>query len=113
MLVVNDVSKMFLREVVNTIINTVNKVQVKEDKNKTPYELWFGYSPTVKYFRNFHSKCYIKRGNDIGKFDARSDEGMFLDYSLKIGAYRCYNLRTKTTIESESVTIDEKFRIQE
>ena len=55
----------------------------------------------------------IKRGDDIGKFDDRSDEGMFLGYSLKIMAYRCYNLRTKTIMESANVRIDEKFRIQE
>ena len=91
----------------------MNIVQIRKDTNKTPYELWFGHSPTVKYLRIFGSKCYIKRGDDIGKFDARSDEGMFLGYSLKSKAYRCYNLRTKTIKESVNVRIDEKFRIQE
>ena len=67
----------------------------------------------IKYFIIFGSKCYIKRDDDIGKFDARSDEGMFLGYSLKIKAYRCYNLRTKTIIESANVRVDEKFRVQE
>ena len=38
---------------------------------------------------------------------------MFLGYSLKIRAYRCYNLRTKTIVENASVRVDEKFRIQE
>ena len=38
---------------------------------------------------------------------------MFLGYSLKIKVYRCYNLRTKTIMESINVRIDEKFRIQE
>ena len=66
----------------------------------------------VKYFRLFCTKCYIKRDNDTGKFDARSDEGMFLGYSLKIKSYRCYNLRTKTIVESTNVRFDEKFRIQ-
>ena len=83
MLVENDVSKMFWREAMNTIVYTMNKVQVRKDTNKTPYELWFGHSPIVKYFKIFGSKCYIKRDDDIGKFDARSDEGMFLGYSLK------------------------------
>ena len=45
---------------------------------KTPYELWFGYSPSVNYFRIFGRKCYIKRDDDVGKFDPRSNEGMFL-----------------------------------
>lgn len=80
MLVENDVSKTFWREVFNTSVYTMNRVQVKKDTNKTPYELWFGHSPTVKYFRIFVSVCYIKRDDDIGNFDARSDEGMFLGY---------------------------------
>ena len=51
--------------------------------SKIPYELWFGHSPSVNYFRIFGSKCYIKRDDDIGKFDAKTFESMFLGYSLK------------------------------
>ena len=87
----------------------MNRVQVKKDRNKTPYELWFDHSPIVNHFKKFGNKCYIKRDDDIGKFDARSDEGMFIGYSLKRKAYRCYNLRTKTIMESANVRIDEKF----
>ena len=81
--------------------------------DKTPYELWFGYSLSVKYFRIFGSKCYIKRNDDIGKFDPRSDEGMFLGYSLKSKAFRCFNYRTKTIVECANVRIDEKFGTKE
>ena len=70
-------------------------------------------SPILNYFNFFGNKCYIKRDDDIGKFYARSDEGIFLGYSLKINSYRYYNLRTMTIIEIENVRIDEKFRIQE
>ena len=38
---------------------------------------------------------------------------MFLGYSLKRKAYRFYNQRTKTIMESANVRVDEKFRIQE
>ena len=55
MLVENDVSKTFWKEVMNTIVYIMNGVQVRKDTNKTPYELWFGHSPTVKYFRIFGS----------------------------------------------------------
>ena len=92
MLAKNDLSKMFLREVVNTIVYIMNRVQVRKDTNKMPYGLWFGHSPTIKYFRIYGSKCYIKRDDDIGKCDSRSDEGTFLGYSLKSKVYRCYNL---------------------
>ena len=74
---------------------------------KKPYELWFGYSPLVKYFIISGSKCYIKREYDIGKIDPRSDEDMFIGYSLKSKAYRCFNYRTKTIVECTNVKIDE------
>lgn len=37
---------------------------------------------------------------------------MFLGYSLKLKAYGCYNLRTKTIMESTNVKFDERIRIQ-
>ena len=49
----------------------------------------------------------------LGKYDSQSDECIFLVYSLKSRAYRCYNLRTKAIVESASVRVDEKFKIQE
>ena len=58
-----------------------------------------GYSSSVKYFRIFGSKCYIKRDDDIDKFDPRRNEGKFLFYSLKIKAYRCFDYRMKTIVE--------------
>ena len=81
--------------------------------DKTPYELWFGHSPSVKYFKIFGGKNYIKRDDCIGKFDPRSDERKLLGYSLKSKAYRCFNYRTKTTVEYANVRIDENFGTKE
>ena len=50
------------------------------------------------------------RSNDrenLGKFDAKSDEGIILGYSTSSRAYRVYNKRTKTVIESINVNIDD------
>ena len=80
MLFENDVPKTFWREVVNTIVYTLNRVNIRKGMDKIPNELWFSYSPLVKYFKIFGSKCYIKRDDDIGKIDPRSNEGMFLGY---------------------------------
>ena len=80
---------------------------------KIPYELWFGHSPSINYFRIFRIRCYIKRDDDIGKVDPRSDEGMFLGYSLKSKAYRNFSYRTKTIVECVNVRIDEKFGTKE
>ena len=63
------VSKKYLREVVSTIVYTLNKVKVKKGINATPYELWYGYSHNVKYFKIFSSRLYILKDNRNGKLD--------------------------------------------
>ena len=60
----------------------------------------------MKYFRVFGSKCYILNDREnLGKFDAKSDEGIFLGYSTTSWAYRVFNKRTKTVMESINVEI--------
>ena len=43
----------------------------------------------------------------MGKFDSRSDEGIFMGYSSTSKAYRVYNKRTMKVIETVNVVIDE------
>jgi hypothetical protein len=45
--------------------------------------------------------------DNLGKFDSKSDKGIFLGYSLTSKAYRIYNLRTQTLEESMHVKFDE------
>ena len=55
-------------------------------EEKTPYELWFGRKATVKHFKVFGSKCYIKRiEQNVGKFDEKADEGTFWVTQLEAG----------------------------
>ena len=75
---------------------------------KTAYEIWNGKKPRVKYFRVFGSKCYILNDREnLGKFDAKSDESIFLGYSTTSRAYRVFNKRTKIVMESINVKIDD------
>ena len=75
---------------------------------KTPYELWKGRKPNVKYSIIFGSTCFIlKNRENVGKFDSRSDEGIFLGYSFTSKAYRVYNKRTMKVMEIVNVVIDE------
>ena len=56
----------------------------------------------------FESKCYILSDQDhLGKFDAKSDEGVFIGYSTNSRAYRVYNMRMETIMESINVVIDD------
>ena len=95
-------------EVVNTACHTVNRVYFRPNTKKTPYELWKGRKPNVKYFRIFGSTCFIlKDRENVGKFDSRSDEGIFLGYSSTSKAYQVYNKRTMKVMEIVNVVINE------
>jgi len=50
----------------------------------------------------------LNNGKDnLGKFDSKSDEGIFLGYSLHGHAYRTFNKRTMLVEESMHITFDE------
>ena len=94
-------------EVVNTACHTVNRVYFRPSTKKTPYKLWKGRKPNVKYFRIFGSTYFIlKDRENVGKFDSRDDEGIFLGYSFTSKAYKVYNKRTKKVMEIVNVVIE-------
>jgi hypothetical protein len=86
----------YWREVVSTTTYILNRGQLRINSNKTPYELWFGRAPSIKYVKVFGSKCYIKR----------LDEGIFLGYASTKKAYRCYNIRLHKIFKSADVKVD-------
>ena len=103
-----NIAKNLWAEAVNTACHIIHRVYLRAGLDKTPYELWNGKVPNIKYFRVFGSKCHILRDREnLGKFDSKSDEGIFLGYASDSRAYRVYNTRTKTTQESINVIIDD------
>ena len=65
-----DVARNLWGEAVNTVCHTINRVFFKPGAKKTPYELWKGRKPNVKYFKIFRSTCFIlKDRENLGKFD--------------------------------------------
>ena len=103
-----DVARNLWGEAFNTACHTVNRVYFRPGTKKTPYKLWKGRKPNVKYFRIFGSTCFIlKDRENMGKFGSRSDKGIFLGYSSISKAYRVYNKRTMKVIETVNVVIDE------
>ena len=103
-----DVARNLWGETVNTACHTVNMVYFRPGTKKTSYELWKGRKPNVKYFIIFGSTCFIlKDRENVGKFDSRSDKGIFLGYSSTSKVYRVYNKRTMKVMETVNVVIDE------
>ena len=54
-------------------VYTLNRVQVKKIAHSTLFEIWYGYSPNVKYLKVFGSKCYILKKFRNCKLDAKSE----------------------------------------
>ena len=101
--------KSFWGEAINTACHTLNRVYFHPDTKNTRYELWRGKKLVVKYFRMFGSDCYILWDREIlKKIDAKSNKGFFLGYSTSSRAYRVYNLKTKTMMESTNVVINDE-----
>ena len=108
MLLNKQIPQKFWGEAVNTSCHVGNRTFFQVGTKKTTYEIWNGKKPKVKYFRVFRSKFYILNDwENLGKFDAKSDEGIFLRYLTTSRAYRVFNKRTKTMMESINVVIDD------
>ena len=108
MLCENDLPKHFWAEAVNTACYILNRVLLCPILNKIPYELWFGNTPRISYFKVFGCKCFILNTKDhLDKFDSKSDEAIFIGYSSRSKAYRVYNKRTLIIEESLHISFDE------
>ena len=103
----------YWREVVSAIVYTLNRVQIEKGTNATPFELWYGHSPNVKHFKVFGCNFYILKESRNRKFDAKSDEGIFLGYSTRSKAYKCLNVNTNKVVKSENVKFDEHAKVQD
>ena len=79
-------------EAIHTAVHILNKAHLRSNNDKTPYELWFGIPASIKHFKVLGSKCYIKNNDEnIGKYDDRVDEGIFLGYDTNSKGYRYYD----------------------
>ena len=64
--------------------------------------------PTVKYFHVFGARCFrLKDDEQLGKFESKGHEGIFLGYSLESKSYRVYEIDHKKVIESINLTFDD------
>nr|GEV36395.1 putative ribonuclease H-like domain-containing protein [Tanacetum cinerariifolium] len=72
---------------------------------KTPYELFKGRSPALSFIRPFGCHVTILNTLDqLGKFNGKSDEGIFVCYSTISKAFRVYNIMTRKVEENLHIT---------
>ena len=105
----SNLPKYFWADAVSTTCFVSNRVNIRPILKKTPYELFKGRKPNISFFHIFGCKCFVLNNDkdNLGKFDEKSDEGIFLGYSLTSKAYRIYNKRILNIEESMHVKFDE------
>eukprot|EP00253_Pinus_taeda_P004698 PITA_04698 len=101
----------FWGEAAFVVVTIFNKANVRVNSTQTPHEIWYGKTPTIKYFKFFGSKCFIKSTNEkLGRFEPRANERILLGYSSRSKGYKCYNKRLGKIFESIDVVVDEACR---
>ena len=54
----------FWGEAAYAAVVILNKTNVQVNSTQNPHELWYGKTPSVKHFKIFGSKCYIKNTDE-------------------------------------------------
>ena len=93
----NQTSQVFWADAMSTACYISNRAYLRKKLNKTPYEIYKGRKPNLTHLHIFGCKCFVHNNgkNNLGKFDPKSDKGIFLGYSNRSKAYRVFNKRTR------------------
>ncbi|RDY05795.1 Copia protein, partial [Mucuna pruriens] len=83
------------------------KGSVSKRATETSYELWKGRQPNISYFHPFGYECFILNSKDyLGKFDPKSDNGIFFKYFETSKAYKD-QAQVSLLFELKSKTVEE------
>ena len=87
---------------INTACYVLNRSLIRPILKKTSYELYEKKKLDISYFKIFgcHYFILINDKEKLDQLNAKSDEGIFLDYSSSTKAYKVFNRRTLVIEES-------------
>lgn len=98
----------FQAEVVSTAVYIFNITLTNALKNKTPYQAWYGYKPTVSHLWVFGCISYpLIPSQKLQKFDTKSEKCVIIGYCTNTKTYRLFNPATSKIIVSRDVTFHE------
>ena len=101
--------QLWAKALINTACYIQNQVYLQPGTSMIPYEIWRGKKPNLKHLHEFGSTCFVLNDREhMSKFDPKSDEGLFFGYSLNSRAYKVYNKRSKTIMESANVVVNDQ-----
>lgn len=103
-----ELPKCFWAEAANTAVFLQNRLPTKALEDKTPFEAWYGYKPSLSFLKVFGSVCFVyvpqvKRD----KLDKKAIPGIFVGYSSVSKAYKVYHPQTKNLTITRDVHFNE------
>ena len=98
----------FWEEAINTTCFTQNCTLINRH-GVTPYQYVKGKKPSLKHLHIFGCKWFFLRTHpeQLGEFETKDDEGIFVGYPLTTRAFRVFNLRKIYIVESINVSFDD------
>ena len=105
----NYLLKSLWAEAINTSNYILNRFLIQPILKRTTYELFKGKKLNIPQFEAFGNKCFANNnGKDKPcKFDALSDEGIFVSYSSVSKTYHVYDKCIKVIEESIRIVFNE------
>jgi hypothetical protein len=104
-----NISQPYWVEAIHIVVHILNKSHLRPQSDNNPYELWFGRPASIKHFKVFGSKCYIKNNDEnLGKYDERAEEGILLGYATNNKGYLCYNKMLHKLVDFIDIKVDEE-----
>ena len=78
----HELPKKLWAEAASTAVFIQNRLPTRALQNQTPFEAWFGFKPSLDFFKVFGCLCYshvpqVKRD----KLDKKAEPGIFIGYS--------------------------------
>ncbi|XP_076936014.1 uncharacterized protein LOC143602945 [Bidens hawaiensis] len=101
-------SKVFWGEAIATAIYIRYLSPTRALYNRTPYEVWYDYKPSIHHLKVFGCVAYsLKPKQHRKKFDSKTRKCIFIGYSPNSKAYQLYDPATRGVVISRDVTFDE------
>jgi len=88
--------KMFWAEAANTAVFLQNRLPTKLLEEKTPFEVFYNYKPSLSFLKIFGSICFVHVPQiKTDKLDKKAMPGIFGGYSTVSKAYKVYHPQTQ------------------